>query len=164
MLSVSLYLFQIKLKMILLTSSTWSPQCEQTKLALYIKTRTTKDFIIWIRPRTVKFLQFQQFNLSFIVSRISAKFNFLHADWSDVKWTPKILIAFLTVMVLLVRQEIWQSSSLAFGRFQKNNTSVFSKLIVIPECKRSYLPCLRNGPDKNDSNNGNEHVGMQKRF
>ena len=22
---------------------------------------------------------------------------------------------------------------------------------------------LRNGPDKNDSNNGNEHVGMQKR-
>ena len=21
---------------------------------------------------------------------------------------------------------------------------------------------LRNGPDKNDSNNGNEHVGMQK--
>ena len=22
---------------------------------------------------------------------------------------------------------------------------------------------LRNGPDKNDSNNGNEHLGMQKR-
>ena len=22
---------------------------------------------------------------------------------------------------------------------------------------------LRNGPDKNESNNGNEHVGMQKR-
>ena len=22
---------------------------------------------------------------------------------------------------------------------------------------------LRNGPDKNDSNNGNKHVGMQKR-
>ena len=22
---------------------------------------------------------------------------------------------------------------------------------------------LRNGPDKNDSNNGNEHVGMQKK-
>ena len=22
---------------------------------------------------------------------------------------------------------------------------------------------LRNGPDKNDSNNGNEHVGLQKR-
>ena len=22
---------------------------------------------------------------------------------------------------------------------------------------------LRNGPEKNDSNNGNEHVGMQKR-
>ena len=22
---------------------------------------------------------------------------------------------------------------------------------------------IRNGPDKNDSNNGNEHVGMQKR-
>ena len=34
---------------------------------------------------------------------------------------------------------------------------------------RSYLfqtplgEGLRNGPDKNDSNNGNEHVGMQKR-
>ena len=28
------------------------------------------------------------------------------------------------------------------------------------ECKRQSL---RNGPDKNDSNNGNEHVGMQKR-
>ena len=25
------------------------------------------------------------------------------------------------------------------------------------------LHILRNGPDKNDSNNGNEHVGMQKR-
>ena len=28
---------------------------------------------------------------------------------------------------------------------------------IIPACN------LRNGPDKNDSNNGNEHVGMQKR-
>ena len=26
--------------------------------------------------------------------------------------------------------------------------------------KKGYF--LRNGPDKNDSNNGNEHVGMQK--
>ena len=26
-----------------------------------------------------------------------------------------------------------------------------------------YHQPLRNGPDKNDSNNGNEHVGMQKR-
>ena len=26
-----------------------------------------------------------------------------------------------------------------------------------------FKSLLRNGPDKNDSNNGNEHVGMQKR-
>ena len=26
-----------------------------------------------------------------------------------------------------------------------------------------FKGCLRNGPNKNDSNNGNEHVGMQKR-
>ena len=45
-------------------------------------------------------------------------------------------------------------------------------------CQRNCLDCqlafpcglkhfqkelLRNGPDKNDSNNGNEHVGMQKK-
>ena len=26
-----------------------------------------------------------------------------------------------------------------------------------------FIFVLRNGPDKSDSNNGNEHVGMQKR-
>ena len=34
------------------------------------------------------------------------------------------------------------------------------------ETSQEFLPPptqLRNGPDKNDSNNGNEHVGMQKR-
>ena len=29
--------------------------------------------------------------------------------------------------------------------------------------KFCFAALLRNGPDKNDSNNGNEHVGMQKR-
>ena len=34
------------------------------------------------------------------------------------------------------------------------------KLLLSPQ----FNTCsLRNGPDKNDSNNGNEHVGMQKR-
>ena len=28
------------------------------------------------------------------------------------------------------------------------------------EIKKAHL---RNGPDKNDNNNGNEHIGMQKR-
>ena len=28
---------------------------------------------------------------------------------------------------------------------------------------KPFINILRNGPDKNDSNNGNEHVGMQKR-
>ena len=35
-----------------------------------------------------------------------------------------------------------------------------------PEKLKYLFPAsgiLRNGPDKNDSNNGNEHVGMQKR-
>ena len=34
------------------------------------------------------------------------------------------------------------------------NVSNVLSLLTVP---------LRNGPDKNDSNNGNEHVGMQKR-
>ena len=38
---------------------------------------------------------------------------------------------------------------------------------VLYEEKSGFLEqfeaLLRNGPDKNDSNNGNEHVGMQKR-
>ena len=97
--------FQIKLKMILLTSLTISLR-EQTKPALYIKTGITKDFIIWIRPKIVKFLQFQQFNLSFIVFRVSSKFNFLHRVWSYVKWTPKILIAFLAVMFLFLARDM----------------------------------------------------------
>ena len=29
--------------------------------------------------------------------------------------------------------------------------------------KQTNFSKLRNGPDKNDSNNGNEHVGMQKK-
>ena len=29
--------------------------------------------------------------------------------------------------------------------------------------KKNKTLVLRNGPDKNDSNNDNEHVGMQKR-
>ena len=38
-------------------------------------------------------------------------------------------------------------------------TSIFISIISIRKQKRFVL---RNGPDKNDSNNGNEHVGMQK--
>ena len=32
----------------------------------------------------------------------------------------------------------------------------------IASSRRERTFGLRNGPDKNDSNNGNEHVGMQK--
>ena len=89
-----------------------------------------------MRPRTVtfsKFLQFQQFNLSFIVFRVSSKFNFLHRVWSYVKWTPKILIAFLTVLFLLLARDL-TVSVVDFWPFPKNNTTVFSKLIFSPEC------------------------------
>ena len=41
------------------------------------------------------------------------------------------------------------------------NAYDFSHIEVFYAHKR--LLDLRNGPDKNDSNNGNEHVGMQKR-
>ena len=33
-----------------------------------------------------------------------------------------------------------------------------------PKFKHELFFLLRNGPVKNDSNNGNEHVGMQKTF
>ena len=34
---------------------------------------------------------------------------------------------------------------------------------IVNDLYKETVIVLRNGPDKNDSNNGNEHVGMQKR-
>ena len=42
---------------------------------------------------------------------------------------------------------------------------ILSIILTLLKINLSYLELLylRKGPDKNDSNNGNEHVGMQKR-
>ena len=47
---------------------------------------------------------------------------------------------------------------LAFGFVNKRSGY---KLLILKVFIEKLL--LRNGPDKNDSNNGNEHAGMQKR-
>ena len=128
--------FQIKFKMFLSTSLTIS-LCEQIKPTLCIKTGITKDFII--RPRTVNFLQFLHFNLSFIVFTISSKSNFLLRVWSYVKGTSKILIAFFNCDVSIADSLRCWFLSIS----QKQYLWVFSYTwFLVRSTQRSYLPHL----------------------
>lgn len=77
-------------------------------------------------------LQFRQFNLSFTVFEISSKFNSLQRALSYAKWTHKILMAFLTVMFLLLARDM-TLTFVDFWAFLIISTLVFSKLIFSPE-------------------------------
>ena len=46
---------------------------------------------------------------------------------------------------------------------KSSKASIESRKSMNTEEAMLTVNVLRNGPDKNDSNNGNEHVGMQKR-
>ena len=63
------------------------------------------------------------------------------------KWIGQFFVQFLGIIGTL-----WEKMKLA------NILSEWDK-----NAGKGVLGSLRNGPDKNDSNNGNEHVGMQKR-
>ena len=56
---------------------------------------------------------------------------------------------------------LWKKANFAF--FINRCSYSFERFLFYSQRQQTLFLdlCLRNGPDKNDSNNGNEHVGMQ---